>query len=247
MSTSAVARPESTRPFLRAQWRSLAMLNYEIDPAVLRPFVPAGTELDTWQGKHFVSVVGFMFLDTRLGRVAVPLHTNFPEVNLRFYVLRRVRNKWRRGVTFLREIVPRRAIATVANTLYNERYITLPMRHTVDLQEEGGCVEYSWRYKQRWNHLSLRTQGEWQEIAADSPEEFITEHYWGYASRRDGGCMEYRVEHPRWRARQVSQASFDCDVASLYGPQYVPFLQGEPASAFVANGSEVTVFRGTRL
>ncbi len=75
-------------PFLTAEWRHLAMLNYEIDPVILRPFVPSGTELDSWNGKTYVSIVGFLFLKTRVRGLAIPFHQNFEEINLRFYVRR---------------------------------------------------------------------------------------------------------------------------------------------------------------
>ena len=75
--------------FLTAEWRYLAMLNYEIEPAVLAPFVPQGTELDSFDGKTFVSIVAFLFLDTRIGGIPIPFHRNFEEVNLRFYVRRK--------------------------------------------------------------------------------------------------------------------------------------------------------------
>src|ERR1700694_5344735 len=91
--------------FLRAEWRNLAMLNYEVEPALLARFVPNGTELDRWNGKVFVSLVGFCFLKTEICRISIPFHRNFDEVNLRFYVRRREGNEIRRGVVFIREIV----------------------------------------------------------------------------------------------------------------------------------------------
>lgn len=234
-------------PFLTAQWRSLVMLNYEIDPAILKASVPCGTELDKWNGKTFVSIVGFLFLDTRVLGVPIPLHTNFEEVNLRFYVRRKSADGWRRGVTFLREIAPRRAIAAVANALYNERYIALPMRHHIDLESQNGSAEYSWRFGKRWNRLRVEATSNWREAEVGSVEEFIMEHYWGYATQRDGGTMEYRVEHPRWRIKPVAQAEFNCDVEAIYGREYSPTLADAPSSAFVAEGSKIMVYRGVRL
>jgi len=234
-------------PFLTAQWRFLVMLNYEIEPAILKNLVPPGTELDSWNGKTFVSIVGFLFLDTRVLGVPIPFHTNFEEVNLRFYVRRKTEEGWRRGVTFVREIAPRRAIAFVANTFYNERYLALPMRHRVDVQSPHGSAEYSWRFGKRWNHLRVETAGDWREIEAGSPEEFITEHYWGYTLQRDGGAMEYRVEHPRWRVMQTTRAEFDCDVKATYGAEYSSALGVAPSSSFVAEGSKIAVYWGVRI
>src|SRR5262249_50298309 len=149
-----------------------------------------GVELDTWKGRNFVSVVGFNFLNTRVLGLPIPLHRNFEEINLRFYVRRETEDGWRRGVVFIKEIVPRKAIATVARVVYNENYIARRMRHRIDLDNGtialNGTVEYSWREGQSWNHISARTAGEAHALVADSEEEFITEHYWGYAAQRDG-------------------------------------------------------------
>lgn len=241
----------STGKFLTAEWRYLAMLNYAIDPAVLHPYVPNGTELDAWHGKTFVSMVGFLFLKTKVLGLPVPFHTNFEEVNLRFYVRRRGPEGWRRGVVFIKEIVPKVAIATVARTVYNENYVALPMRHIVqqhvDTPEPALLVEYGWRVNGQWNNLRVKTKGVAQPITPGSEEEFIAEHYWGYAAQKDGGCVEYQVEHPRWRVWQVSECSLNCSVAQLYGDVFVEPLSATPSSAFLAEGSAVVVRRGIKI
>ena len=236
--------------FLTAEWRSLAMVNYVVDPAVLAPFVPAGTELDEFGGRVFVSMVGFLFQKVRVFGVMIPWHVNFEEVNLRFYVRRRVAGEesWRRGAVFIREIVPRWAIATVARTIYNEPYLTRPMRHRVEQAAGGIEAEYLWQHAGRWNTLAVTGEGgEPAPVAPGSEEEFITEHYWGYNRQRDGGTMEYAVEHPRWRIWKGTAHRFDCDVAGLYGAPFVPFLSAAPSSAFLVEGSPVSVRRGRRL
>jgi len=240
-----------TGEFLTAEWRRLAMLNYEIDPAALRPFVPRGVELDTWNSRHFVSVVGFLFLKTRVLGLPIPFHRDFEEINLRFYVRRRAEDGWRRGVVFIKEVVPRWAIATVARSVYNENYVARRMRHRIDLYNgtiaPNGSVEYSWRDGGSWHHVRAKTAGEARPLAAGSEEEFITEHYWGYAAQRDGGCVEYRVEHPRWGVWQTSEAAFECDVKRVYGHRFVECLSPRPASAFVADGSAIIVRKGARI
>jgi uncharacterized protein YqjF (DUF2071 family) len=233
--------------FLTGQWKHLAMLNYEIEPDVLRPYVPRGTELDSWNGKTFVSVVGFMFLRTRVLGLRLPFHHSFEEVNLRMYVRRKASEGWRRGVVFIKEIVPRRAIAAVARIVYNENYVAMPMRHRVEVDDGGGVVEYGWRYRGRWNRLRVTATGAAQPSAEGSEEEFITEHYWGYAAQPRGGAMEYQVEHPRWVVWQAGSRSLDCDVGAIYGERFSGALTAEPSSAFLALGSEIVVRRGSRL
>jgi uncharacterized protein YqjF (DUF2071 family) len=244
-------RKRMTTPgiFLTAEWRYLVMLNFEIDPAVLVPFVPRGTELDTWQGRTLVSVVGFLFQRTRVFGMAVPRHQEFEEVNLRFYVRRQAAAGPRRGVVFVKEIVPRWAIATVARLLYNERYVALPMRHTLDVSSSapGVVVEYGWQAGGRWQHVRATGAGEPRPIAAGSEAEFITEHYWGYTVQRDGGSLEFAVEHPRWRVWPATDVSLDVDAAALYGSAFGASLSALPCSAFIAEGSPIVVRRGVRL
>jgi len=238
-----------TSRFLTAEWRQLILLNYEVDPAILSPLIPAGTELDLWEGKALASIVGFLFLDTRVLGIPIPFHRNFEEVNLRFYVRRKTAEGWRRAVVFVKELVPRRAIAWAANAFYNENYQALPMGHrlTNESDQHPTAVSYWWKTQGRKNHLKIEVEGALQPIAEGSHEEFITEHYWGYCRQRDGGTIEYEVEHPRWQTRPAKRFYLDCYVEALYGPAFVPFLQREPISAFLAEGSKITVFQGSRI
>jgi uncharacterized protein len=234
--------------FLTAEWRQLAMLNYVAKPALLLPYVPRGTELDYWNEKTFLSLVGFQFLKTRMfGRFPVPLHSNFDEVNLRFYVRREVGCEVRRGVGFIREIVPRRAIALIARTFYNENYVALPMSHEIESRGEGHRVAYRWRSGKDWSGISLETDSHAEIPAAGSLEQFITEHYWGYAAQPGGGCVEYRVTHPPWKVWQVGRCAFEGDAEKLYGKDVAVMLRDEPHSALLAEGSPVAVMRGRKL
>lgn len=231
-------------PFLTARWLDLVMLNYDVDPRVLRPFVPRGTELDLWSGRSIVSVVGFRFAETRVRRCAVPFHCNFEEVNLRFYVKRVVAGEVRRGVVFIKEIVPRRAIAWVANALYNEKYVALPMSHGDTTIGGRRTASYGWRHRGEPCRLAVTIDGDSYLPADDSEEAFIAEHYWGYTAQRDGSTSEYRVEHPRWRVWKGIEPSLVCDVSALYGAALAPFLDAPPSSCFLADGSAVVVRRG---
>ncbi len=228
------------------------MVNFEVPATVLQPLVPRGTELDSWAGATLASVVGFRFLETRIRGIPIPGHRDFDEVNLRFYVRRRAEDgAWRRAVVFVRELVPRRAIALVARWCYHEPYLAVPMRHDLDMDpaSEGlpGRASYAWRIGGRWHRLEVRTMGPPTVPAPASEATFITEHYWGYTAQPDGGSAEYRVEHPPWRVWRATAAQFDCDVAAVYGEAFAECLSGPARSAFVAEGSGVTVHRGRRL
>ena len=239
---------DSDRPFLQAEWRDLVMLNYEIPAPVLASLVPAGVEMDRCRGTLYVSVVGFLFRDTRVLGLAIPWHRTFEEVNLRFYVRREVGGEARRGVVFVRELVPRRAIAIVARLLYNEPYRALAMQHRIESDRDGTVArEYRWRTRSGWSGLSARTTGAPRALQAGSEEEFITEHYWGYTRQRDRGTVEYRVQHPRWNVWSATDARLDGNLLDVYGPEFAQALSGPPRSAFVADGSPVTVFAPRRI
>ena len=238
----------SEQVFLSAEWRDLVMLNYEVDPALLREFVPRGTELDSFGGKTYVSLVGFRFLRTKLyGFLPLPFHSNFDEVNLRFYVRRRADDGDRRGVVFIREIVPKRAVAWLARTAYGENYSRYPMRHRVSAEGAAKSAEYEWRVRDAWAKLHAAGEGEPAFPLEGSLEQFITEHYWGYAGQRDGGTIEYHVTHPQWRVWQSARAGFEGDAAGIYGSAFAEALRREPDSAFIAEGSPVVVFAGKRM
>jgi uncharacterized protein YqjF (DUF2071 family) len=239
---------QTPKVFLTAEWRWLAMLNYEIASEILAPLVPAGTELDSWNNKTFASLVGFLFLETRVKGIPVPFHQNFEEVNLRFYVRRKADDGWRRGVVFIKELVPRSAIAFVARNFYNENYVALSMSHQLEMAgEDPKSVRYSWRFNGRDSFMQIETPDAAQALTEGSLTEFIAEHYWGYARQRDRSTMEYRVEHPRWKFREATAVKLDCDLAGLYGEKFASFLNQPPASAFLADGSAVTVGSGMKI
>ena len=244
----SAANSSPARVFLTAEWRYLAMLNFEIEPVALASFIPAGTELDFWNGKTYVSLVGFLFQKTRIGGIRIPFHSNFEEVNLRFYVRRNTDDGWRRGVVFIKELVPRRLIAIGARKVYNENYFAMPMAHHIEKdREEIRSVTYFWRSNRRKEFLKVAVRGQAQPLSGGSLQEFIVEHYWGYAKQPDGSTMEYRVEHPCWRIWETEAAEYHCDAANFYGENFRGFLNHSPASAFLADGSEVKVYQGVKL
>ncbi len=234
--------------FLTAEWRKLIMAQYTVSPAILAPWLPPGVDLDLFRGHCYVSLVGFLFDQVRVRGVAIPFHTRFEEVNLRFYVTRTEADGTRkRGVVFLREFVPRTTITVIARSIYEEPYATLPMRHRIDYGFNALEVEYAWRHHGAWSRLAVEADPAAQPIAAGSEEEFITEHYWGYTKRTRGNTSEYGVEHPRWSVYSVRSHTIEADFAALYGPAFTPLNAAAPASVLLAEGSAVRVLEGARL
>jgi uncharacterized protein YqjF (DUF2071 family) len=261
------------RPVLTARWTELLMLNFSVPVEAIATLAPPGTEPDFHDGQAYISIVGFRFHAVRLFGLAVPGHTSFPEINLRYYVRRHVGNEVRRGVIFVREIVPRRAVAMIANRFYHENYITRPMRTTLQMLgptlAPGDTLEYAWRSyprdfrlrlrNQRWNRLTARVASPLTIPATGSLEEFIVEHYWGYAKARDGTTREYQVAHVPWQVAPADDVTWDCDLLDYSSPRIrggvrggaIPslaeYLKQPPTSALIAAGSPIQVFRGNRI
>lgn len=228
-------------PFLKAAWRDLILFNYEVQPDILEPYVPAGVELDLWEGRCYVSLVAFMFRDVRVLGVPVPGHVHFEEVNLRFYVKRKVGDAWRRGVVFIKEIVPRRAVAFIANTLYHEKYSTARMRHS--LVDKGDTWEwhYDWSDRSGLHSVWAETGKTPIPIAEGSEAEFITEHYFGYTRRHATATYEYEVTHPRWMQLDVKAFRTDVRFEKAYGLPFSFLERQQPTSVVFTHGSAITV------
>ncbi|TKC10060.1 DUF2071 domain-containing protein [Pedobacter polaris] len=233
--------------FLSADWRKLALAQYEVDKEILLKYLPPFTELDDWQGKYYVSLVGFMFLNTKLKGFHIPFHGNFEEVNLRFYVkYKDETGVWKRGVVFVKEIVPKPAITFIANTVYKENYQTLPMKHCWITNNNELFVEYAWKTK-NWNTFSVTANRNSEPIAIASEEEFITEHYWGYTKIGSNITSEYGVEHPRWEMYPVKDYKIDVDFERNYGIDFGFLSNAKPDSVMLAEGSAIYVKKGQKL
>lgn len=234
------------KTFLDAEWRKLAMANYKVDPSILEPYLPHGTTLDFWKGDCYVSLIGFMFLNTRVAGFKIPFHVHFEEVNLRFYVKHKQDGVWKRGVVFIKEIVSKKALSFVANTLYNENYVTMPMSHNWQLNQDMWDISYQWG-KGFSNSLRVIAEKEAYPIAPGSEEEFITEHYWGYTKINQVKTAQYEVEHPKWDVYKTIDYAIHVDFRSIYGTAFEHLQQEKPASVFLAEGSAIKVKKGSTI
>jgi uncharacterized protein YqjF (DUF2071 family) len=226
--------------FLAAEWKNLIMANYVVEADVLQPYLPNKTDLDTFNGKIFVSLVGFLFANTKVLGVKFPFHVNFEEVNLRFYVKHLVNGEGRRGVVFIKEIVPKVAISLIANTLYREKYCSMPMsssfKHETELE-----VSYKWKFNRKWHCIEAVAKPIAIPTVSGSEEEFIAEHYYGYSRFNGVKTYEYKVSHPRWNVYPVKTYRVDCDFEALYGKAFAFLKYAIPSSVFLAEGSAITV------
>lgn len=234
--------------FLTAEWRKLLMAQYAVKPKLLMPYLPHGLDFDLFEGQCYVSLVGFLFDKVRVRGFSVPLHTSFEEINLRFYVSRcEADGTKRRGVVFVREFVPRRAIAFVAKKIYEEPYLAIPTQHRFERSAERLDVCYDWKSGGRWHRFSASAYEPARTIEADSEEEFVTEHYWGYTKRSDGNTSAYEVQHPRWETYKLQSYEIAVDFGLLYGPEFAFLADQWVSSVLLAEGSAVTVHDGVGL
>lgn len=223
------------------------MANYTVDPAVLTPYLPHKTEIDLFNGKAFVSLVGFMFMNTRLLGYKIPFHVNFEEVNLRFYVRFKDNGAWKRGTVFIKEIVPKPAIAFIANILYHEKYATKRMSHKIKETGNEILMGYKWKHQRKWNSIEALVENTPQPMIMGSEEAFIAEHYWGYSKYSDTTTFEYNVQHPAWKVFPVKNFRIDCDFMSLYGEDFSHLQHAGPDFVLVAQGSAVSVLKKRKL
>ena len=227
--------------FLTAEWRKLAMVNYVASPDLLKPYVPKHTELDLWNGVCYVSLVGFLFDNVRLKGIPIPFHTSFEEVNLRFYVRYcDEQGNWKRGTTFIKEIVPKPAVSWIANLVYHEPYVTMPMRHRWQSADNQLTVSYEWK-EPKWNCFEVVADNVAVEMLLGSKEEFITEHYFGYTKVNDKKTFEYEVKHPRWQQYKVVNHQIDANFGEVYGNDFEFLNHQKPISVMLAIGSEISV------
>lgn len=235
------------KKFLTAEWNNLIMANYIIDPAILLPYLPPKTELDFYHGECYVSLIGFMFEETKMLGMRIPFHINFEEVNLRFYVRVKDGDTWKRGAVFIKEIVPKFAITMIANTLYREKYVTLPMKNFYKETVDEINLGYQWKYKRSWNKLEATTELKNSAMAPGSKEEFIAEHYWGYSKYNALTTFEYAVQHPSWFVHKVKSFNIECDFEKLYGSQFSFLDNAKPDTVFMAQGSPIAILHKKNL
>ena len=233
--------------FLSAEWRRLIMANYIIDPEILKPFLPAQTGLDLWEGNCYVSLVGFLFDKVKLKGVPIPFHTSFEEVNLRFYVKHFDGRQWQRGVVFISEIVPLPAISMVANMVYGEKYSTMPVDHVWEVGKHTQKIRYDWKKRKQSFYIEATASTLPRDMLAGSKEHFIFEHYYGFTRRRNGNTGVYRVDHPSWKTYDIIDYKIHADFKELYGPAFAGLNKQQPDSVFLAEGSPVKILPGRNI
>lgn len=229
-----------SKTFLKASWENLIMANYEVAPALLMPYLPKGVELDFYQSKTYVSLVGFMFKNTSLFGTPIPLFGSFEEINLRFYVRKIEGNKIKKGVVFINETVPFKVVALLANKLFKEHYISIPTKHSIHIGENKN-IQYEWKKNGKWNSISVSANIEKHSIEAETMELFIFERYFGFTKINNNLSQEYRINHAKWLTNKIIEAEVTCDFENMYGKSFSVLNNTAPSSIMLAEGSLITV------
>ena len=234
--------------FLKAKWENIIMANYEIEPKILIPFLPKGVDLDLYDGKAYISLVGFMFKNTKLFNIPIPLLGTFEEINLRFYVTRKDGNQTKRGVVFINETIPYKLVAWMANKLYKEHYTVVPTKNDIRSNEKSQKIEFKWLLNKKWNSIFVEAEIESEKMKKNSLEKFIYEHYYGYTKIDEQKTEEYQLQHPSWKVHEVVNYKIDCDFEAMYGESFSVLNQTKPTAVFIAEGSKVAVnWKRTKL
>jgi uncharacterized protein YqjF (DUF2071 family) len=229
------------KTFLTAEWQNLIMVNYEIDPKYLTPYLPKGVNLDYYNGKTYISLVGFLFKDSSLFKIPIPLFGTFEEINLRFYVTRKIGNEVKRGVVFINETVPNKTVAWVANKLYKEHYTSIPTKHKWKIDAKYKEIEYQWMVNKKWNRLKVIANTNALKMKVGSIEEFIFEHYFGYTKVNTTQSIEYKVNHPSWYVNEIKDYTVNCDFCDFYGKNFEILNSTKSHSIMLAEGSAVSI------
>lgn len=227
--------------FLKANWENIVMVNYEIAPSILSKYLPKGVSIDLYNDKAYISLVGFMFKKTKIFNVPIFKLGTFEEINLRFYVTRKVGNETRRGVVFINETVPYKAVAWLANALYKEHYTTIATRHNWKINKESKEIKYEWLVNKKWNTIEVSALNKKKIMRENGFENFIFEHYYGYTKVDKSNTVEYQIAHPSWLINDILEYEIDCDFTNMYGKDFAILDKTLPTSIFLAEGSAIEI------
>ena len=250
-SEKKAVNPKQRGTLLKARFSEIVALNFVIDPEILKPYVPKKLELDFFENETYVSLVAIVLKNIRVWGLPIQLPGQFGEFNLRFYVRRADGTKYQRGVCFLRDYVSSKSAAWILGSLFKADFRTVKMQYeNTGFNSRNLSViptaDYQWKLEDHWNRIRVKARKRMKKTGPGTKVGFILEHANKYSSR-GGATYEYSGSQPKWTIWDAAQANFTCDVKRLFGAEFVKPLATRPTSVFVATGSDVTVYRGTKL
>ena len=225
---------------LTMRWEELLFLHWPMAAAVLRPHLPAGLELETFDGSAWLGVVPFRMARTRLRWLPpVPTTHTFPEINLRTYV----RAGGRSGVWFFSLDAASRLAVESARLGFGLPYFAARMA----CRRDGECVHYH-SERTDWRGPAASFRGDWRPVGSFAPAvrgtllHFLVERYCMFVSRR-GRLMCGEVAHAPWQLAAAEVRLEANDMTRLLGCE----LLGPPVSALVAAPLDVVAWSLARV
>jgi uncharacterized protein len=229
------------KTLLTAHWTNLVTATFETDKHFLQKYLPAKTELNDWNARYFMSIVAFLFEKPRLLGIPSPFYNSFEEINLRFYVRRKLNNEWRKGVVFIKEIAPYYIPAQTAKWLYRENFISVPMKHEFINSNKLMYRSYACKISKEWNYLNMESACIHTETGLGDVENFIRDHYWAYTRKGSNKTLEFQIEHPPWKIFPAIKFDMHLDTGTIYGEQFKDYFAEKPVDAFLMDGSYTKV------
>lgn len=228
--------------FLMANWQKLLFVNYKVNKELLLPYLPTGLELDDYDNTYYLSFVAMRFDNTRVLGISFPFHKRFEEVNLRFYVKRKLSDgSYKKGVVFISEIVPKRVITMIARMLYNESYQTLAMSHQWLDTKKFQDISYSLHKNNQTHTITVTTDNTNIDIKPQGHQDFIIERYFGYTKNKQDKTIEYEVRHKPWQTQGIINHKIDINFEDVYGEKFSFLNNLKPDSIYFTEGSRTSV------
>ncbi len=188
--------PLPSRPWVTTmRWHDLLFLHWPVRPEIIRPLIPQGLELDTFDGAAWIGVIPFRMTGVRPRYLPPFAGLAFPEMNVRTYVW----TPGRSGVWFFSLDATNRLAVRAARAWYGLPYYNA--RITVQL--ERGTVHYrSIRVDKRSAgvefHASYKPTGEVYRSAPETLDRWLTDRYCLYAMDQQGRLGYADIQHLPW-------------------------------------------------
>lgn len=234
--------PAPDRPWaMRMRWRKLLFAHWLADAARLRKLLPAGLELDLFEGRAYIGAVPFR-MEGVTPRFVPPisgLHA-FPELNLRTYVTA----EGKPGVWFFSLDAGQKLAVRVARRFFYLPYFDARF----EIVEDGDSVRYGSERTHRNAAKSAflanyRPSGPQYRSTPGTLESWLTERYFLYAA--DGAGRLYRgdIDHDPW---PLQPALAEVTVNTL-GDWLGIEMEGQPQLLHFAESLDVRAWMPERI
>ena len=184
-------------PWVMAQtWQDLLFAHWPVPAPDVRALIPAGLEIDTFDGTAWVAVVPFRMSGVRLrGTPALPWLSYFPELNVRTYVVR----DGKPGVWFFSLDAGNFVAVAIARRWFHLPYFPADM----NCVERHGSIHYQSQrthrdaapasLKARYRPIAPR-----QRAQPGTIEYFLTERYCLYTIDGRDRLIRGEIHHAPW-------------------------------------------------